>query len=120
MIDLCSAVIECEVCTPNHKSVFVIGVSQRFAHLTVNHCSIFVYLEVSTLNRKSVFVVAGSPYNDCSTHVPHSTASSQLNSFFKSFCSLSKMALSGNVERGILRVVAHGQLKQVNGLGSEV
>ena len=71
------------MCTPNHKSVFVIGVSQSFAHLTVNHCSIFVYLEVDTLNRKSVFVVAGSPHNDCLTHVSCSTASSQLKSVFK-------------------------------------
>ena len=49
--------------------MFVIGISRDFAHLTINQCSLLVYLEIRTPNHKSMFVVAGSPYNDSSTHV---------------------------------------------------
>ena len=94
--------------------MFVVGISRDFAHLTINQCSSLLDPH-TTIVRHTLLLLLVS-YNRVSqsrwAHVSRPTASSQLTSFSNSFVH-SSMVLSGNLERGMLRVSAHGQVKQV-------
>ena len=88
--------------------------SRDFAHLTINQCSSLLDPH-TTIVRHTLLLLLVS-YNRISqsrwAHVSRPTVSSQLNSFSNSFVH-SSMVLSGNLERGMLRVSAHGQVKHV-------
>ena len=94
--------------------MFVIGISRDFAHLTINQCSSLLDPH-TTIVRHTLLLLLVS-YNRISqsrwAHVSRPTVSSQLNSFSNSFVH-SSMVLSGNLERGMLRVSAHGQVNNV-------